>query len=499
MPRSLSRLAAIACAVAATVAEAGAFPIRVPDSPVPVQADLEGKLEFLDVERIDSSSPYQNPQVKLRLHLTTDFSPRLRFVTGLTGTAGGTPHNANGAGVYDFGHVLQEISPSLEFGEAYLDFHSSAVDLRAGLQKFAWGKLDTLQPNDLLNPQTFYDPLLEDETDRKIGIPALAPTLYLPSVESPFLPEEPRLTFVWEPIYVPYFFPDQNERWYPPIARAPSESQVMGVTVQNQSSFHNAPVPARTFDNGTYAVRAAGRLGRADLALYYFDGFDTSPALDTSALGFAQLDPLSPQLVDVRSEVEVFPVFQRIQAAGADLAWRLYEATLRLEGAYVFDRLYTRNISDIIATEQIGPIDQAALLTGRQIEVPVTLSPANVRRNGVQWGAGGDTFIGDTFVLLQANQTIVLNNDVNLLISDYETRFSMTIRRGFLDDRLTAELKGLYGMQGVYGIAHPRLTYSVNDHLDVRIGYLAIEGHENSLIGQYKHNDEAYVRARLLF
>ena len=201
----------------------------------------------------------------------------------------------------------------------------------------------------------------------------------------------------------------------------------------------------------------------------------------------------------MRSEVEVFPEFRRIQAAGADLAWRLYEATLRLEGAYVFDRLYTRNISDIIATEQFGPVDQAALLTGREVEVPVTLSPANVRRNGVEWGSGGDTFIGDTFVLLQVNQTIVLNNDVNLLISDYETRFSTTIRRGFLDDRLTAELKALYGMQGVYGIAHPRLTYAVNDHLDLRIGYLAIEGHANSLLGQYKHNDEAYVRARLLF
>ncbi|HSD09346.1 MAG TPA: hypothetical protein VLF14_00050, partial [Candidatus Binatia bacterium] len=331
-----------------------------------MKADLEGKLEFLDVERVESSSPYQNPQVKLRLNLTTDFSPQLRLVTGLTGTAGGTPHNASGAGVYDFGHVLQKISPSLEFGEAYLDFHSSAVDLRAGLQKFAWGKLDTLQPTDLLNPQTFYDPLLEEEADRKIGIPALAPTLYLPSVESPFLPEEPRLTFVWEPIYVPYYFPDQNERWYPPLARAPSESLVMGFTVENQSSFRNAPVPARTFENGTYAVRAAGRFGRADFALYYFDGFDTSPALDASAQGFAQLNPLSPQLVDVRSEVEVFPEFRRMEAAGADLAWRLYEATLRLEGAYVFDRLYTRNISDIIATEQFGPVDQAALSTGRE-------------------------------------------------------------------------------------------------------------------------------------
>src|SRR5262245_8683591 len=130
MPRSLSRLAAIACVLAATAGGAEAYPIRIPGSATPVQTDLSGNLEFLDVERVDSSSPYQNPQAKLRLHLTSDLSPDLRFVSDVTGTAGGTPHNPSGAGVYDFGHVLQNISPSLEFGEAYLDANFSALDLR---------------------------------------------------------------------------------------------------------------------------------------------------------------------------------------------------------------------------------------------------------------------------------------------------------------------------------------------------------------------------------
>src|SRR5205085_3930078 len=117
---------------------------------------------------------------------------------------------------------------------------------------------------------------------------------------------------------------------------------------------------------------------------------------------------------------------------------------------------------------------QLPLLTGREIEVPVVLSAVNARRDAVAWGAGGDTFIGETFVLLHANQTAILRNDVNLLVSDFETRFALTLRRRFLDDRLRAELLGLYGVQGVYGVGHPRLTYSVHDHFDVRIGYLLI-------------------------
>jgi hypothetical protein len=93
----------------------------------------------------------------------------------------------------------------------------------------------------------------------------------------------------------------------------------------------------------------------------------------------------------------------------------------------------------------------------------------------------------------------VLHNDVNLFISDTETRFSTLLRQNYLDDRLRAELLGLYGMQGVYGMAEPRFTYSVSDHFDVRVGYVVIAGHEESVVGQYHHNDEAYVRVRFLF
>jgi hypothetical protein len=498
--RCFLRCFAAVAALAAPCAGAGeAYPLRIPFVPSPATVDAEGKLEFLDAERVERSNPRELPQGKLRLHLTLDLTPTIRFVNDLTGTAGGTPRDPRGAGVYDFHAVKQDISPSLEIGESYLDIYSRALEVKLGIQKFAWGKLDAFQPNDLLNPQKYYDPILEEEIDRKIGIPAIAPTLYMPDSHVAGLPTDLRLTFVWAPIYVPYYFPDQDERWYPPLARVPATSEVMGVTVENRSELRNAPLPHRTFDNGTWAARVSGLLGAADFALYYFEGFDPAPALDVSARGFARFNPANPQLFDARSDITVFPTFARIRSAGGDLAIKVLDATLRVEGAYVFDRFYPRSIRDIVAREQVGAIDEALLFTGREIEVPVILTPANVRRDAVEWGAGGDTFIGDTFVLLQANQTAILRNEANLLISDFETRFEMTLRRSFFDDRLRAELSGLYGMQGVYGVAHPRLTYAVNDHFDVRIGYVLIEGHRQSIIGQYEGNDEAYVRARFLF
>lgn len=485
---------------------AAAQAIQIPIAPF--KLDVEGKVEFLEVQRIEQGSPWQNPQGRLRLRLGTDLISFLRFQSAMTGTAGGTPRNTRRGGVFNFDDTIQDISPSFEGEEAYFDLFLPRLDTRIGLQKFAWGKLDGIQPNDLLNPEKFYDPLLDDEDDRKVGIPALAPTLYFPEIPWSLAPTDLRLTAVWAPIVVPVHFPDQDERWYPPIARVPPESQVMGpngqeLTVENESSLVNRDLPERSLANGAGAARFAGLFHGVDFAFYYYDGFDTAPALDVTATGFVRLNPANPQGFDVRSEIEIFPVFQRIRAAGADLAYNFLGATIRGEAAYIMDRLYPRAIRDIIESQEVSGFDDPAflvgLLTGQEQEVPVTLTPANVRRDAVEWGFGGDYLYGDTFLLLQMNQTVILRNDLDLLFSDTETRFAMTVRRSFLDDRLQAELIGAYGMQGVYGFAHPRITYKLSDWIDLRIGYLLIEGHDDSLLGQYKHNDETYVRARLSF
>ena len=468
--------------------------------------EIEGSLEGRYVQRIESSSPREHPQGALRLRAGSDLTDWIRLETAVTGLAGGPPRNPAGAGVFDLDRTLQDLSPSLELEEATLDFFFADADVRAGVQKFAWGKLDALQPNDLLNPESFHDPVLEDENDRKVGIPALSGTYYLPSLSGRIVPESLRFTAVWAPIVTPFHFPDEDERWYPPLARVPPESEVDGFTVRNEFRVRNGDLPSRNPVHGGGAARLAGYFQGADFSLYYFDGVDTQPALDADARGFVRFDPTNPGCVpfqpacfDVRSEVDVFPVFERIRAIGADAAYAVFGATLRAEAAWVMDRLYPKTIRDVVASQEFAPVDQLLLLTGEEQEVEVTLEPANVRRDAIEWGFGGDTLWDGTFVLVQVNQTAILDNDVDLLVSDTETRFAMTVRRSFLDERLEAELLAAYGMQGVYGLAHPRLTYDLTDFVDVRVGFLLVEGHEESMLGQYKRNDQAYVRIRFSF
>jgi hypothetical protein len=100
---------------------------------------------------------------------------------------------------------------------------------------------------------------------------------------------------------------------------------------------------------------------------------------------------------------------------------------------------------------------------------------------------------------VQMTQTTVLDNSADLLISDFETRFATTVRRSVIDELVTAEFIGAYGLQGVYGVAHPNVTLAPVDAVEVRLGFLLIEGHEESIVGQYDENDQVTFRLRYLF
>jgi hypothetical protein len=492
--RSRSARPVLAVVFLGTLAEA----LQIPAGAFTI--DVDGKLEARYVQRTESDTPREDPQGKVRLRVGADLAPKVRFQSDVTGIAGGSPRHPRGAGIFDLDDTKQDISPSLELEEAYLDVVLPSLDARIGIQKFAWGKLDAIQPNDLLNPEKFYDPVLEDENDRKVGLPALSGTFYFPAFRPDALPSDLRLTAVFAPIVVPFHFPDDDERWYPPLARVPRETQSGGFTVRNESSIANREVPDHGDPgNAAGAARFAGLFHGADFALYYYDGYDSQPALDVDARGFVRFDPLNPQLFDVRSEITIFPVFDRVRAAGFDVAYNFLGVTVRGEAAYVVGRLYPRSVRSVVESQQVGAIDPVTLLSGEEQQIDVELDPVNVERDGVEWGFGGDTLWNDTFVLVQMNQTAVLENDEDLLISDHETRIAATVRRTFFDDKLEAELIGYYGVQGVYGLAHPRVTVNVTDDFDVRVGYVLIEGHTNSFLGQYKHNDESYVRARYSF
>ena len=159
---------------------------------------LTGRLDSYGVVRLDHSSPSQAPQARLDLALEQSLGRNWRWHASLIGRWGGPPKNAD-PGIFWLNRTFQNESPSLEVGETYFDYRGDRVDVRLGFQKFFWGQLDSIQPNDLLSPREYEDPFLTDAADAKIAVPAATLTYYprAPSAVSKWLVA--RLTIRWAP------------------------------------------------------------------------------------------------------------------------------------------------------------------------------------------------------------------------------------------------------------------------------------------------------------
>ncbi|MGH8335946.1 MAG: hypothetical protein ACRETL_03795, partial [Gammaproteobacteria bacterium] len=251
--------------------------------------DLDASLRLREVIEENGSTKHDRTREQLRLRAAISLTDWLRFDSTTVGTNGGPTMKADRSGVYTWDDAFQDVSPVADFQEAYFDVHLPSVDVRAGLQKVAWGKLDRTQPNDLINPFNYTDPLMDDEAERKIGVPALQASYFFPAS---WLPDESRLTAVFVPKYVPYRYPIADcvvqkgvshcdaDRWFPPAGVPTTTLSVPAGIIPINGGFNpaftvpigyqvrNISSPALRFENTEIGVRYSALVHDVDFALY---------------------------------------------------------------------------------------------------------------------------------------------------------------------------------------------------------------------------------------
>lgn len=513
------RTAQIAFAIAAQVCAArSAWPIQTTIGGR--QVDLDTTLSVREVVEGNHATTHERTLEQLRVRAAAALAPWLRFDSTTLGINGGPTLKSDRAGLYSWDDVFQDISPAVDFEEAYFDVFLPSLDLRVGKQKVAWGKLDRTQPNDLINPLGYADLFLQEETERKIGVPALQASYYLPAATA--LPAESRLTAVWVPKYIPFRFPLANctvqgnsshcdvERWFPPAAvppttfsiPLPSNSPVPALNVPLGFRTGNVPPPAWRLENSEIGLRYSGLLRDVDMALYYFHGFDAQPAFNLTAEAFGRPDlknPTNPLMVkDLSATTTLSPEFHHLDSWGADFAYAFDRFTVRGEGAFVRGRPFSRDLRLLITDPAAlaGPIQAAlAQLAQGGGRASVELPPSFVVRDSVEWGIGGDYVYEGYMLLFQVNQTDVLHNSVDLLIKDVETRLLANLRKSFLSDTVQTQLVAIHAIESDYSVLRPRVFYQFTDHIGGELGYLFIAGRAHSLGGQFRRSDEGWVRA----
>jgi len=499
-PRFNAKAVAIGLLLAATAAA-----VEVPGTGAHLTAG--GYLDGLAVAETEGGKR-ERPQALLDLRLDGAAARWLRGHLELRERVGGPFEGGSGAGVYDWSHTYQNRTPSTEVSEAFADVHLRRADLRVGVQRMAWGKLDGIPPTDILNPRDYHDPLVEDFEERKIGIPAVLGTYYLPDVPRLALAGV-RATLVYIPLAVPPRLGVVEERWFPQSLMPPRRIVVSAATLTRAGLPTDTPLvlpvtletenhrPPRHLDAGGLALRLGGTAGESDWDLYHYTGPETGPDLDLRPeLQLVSLTPLHARVVSRLRQAH-----DAIHMTGADWAMPIAGFTVRAEAAWLDDRPYLRRSSDLTSQSALAglPLKRIALELLKRHRAAVPLGTLFPSFDTVEWGAGADYFWRGYRPLLQVNQIAFLERTPPLVVSDPETRLVASVRKQYLAERMEVEVRGVWAFERQAWFVFPRLSYRVRDDLRLRVGYLAIGGPRLSLIGQFRDNDEFVLDARYSF
>jgi len=199
---------------------------------------------------------------------TIDAGSHVRFV--LSGFAEGLLANRGGT-------VTDTVA---EPHELTVTLRTKRLDLAAGFGRVVWGRLDELQPTDVVNPLDVSRFFFEGRSEARLAVPIVRATLYAGETAS------------IEAVYVPFFRRGRFDR-----------------LAEDSSPFNIAPavpyvdrLPARTAGNSQGGARVSLTTGRVDWSVSAYDGF--RPLGMYSATSAFFIDRVYPRFTMVGADFE---------------------------------------------------------------------------------------------------------------------------------------------------------------------------------------------------
>ena len=353
-------------------------------------------------------------RARLFVERTVDAGPHLRlsgsgFVEGLVADRKGAVRDAIAE--------PQELTATIR---------TKRVDLAAGLGRVVWGRLDELQPTDVVNPLDVSRFFFEGRGEARLAVPLIRATVYAGEHASV------------EAVYVPFFRRGRFDRLAEP-----------------SSPFTLAPAvpfddrsPARTAGNGQGGARASFTTGRVDWSVSAYHGFRP----------FGIYAAASPQSV-----VRIYPRFTMV---GADFE--------TVSGAWVI-----RGELAAFTRDAFQPRAAAPVLTGRSFD-----GGGGVDRKAGEYRISGQVLVHreeyDTGSGSRTDVSLIVSTDRTFSRQKYEGRlfgvynpvsgaaFVRGIARANLRDNVALEGSiGAFGGDGLDTIGR----FSDSDFAYVRLKY----------------------------
>ncbi len=417
-----------------------------------------GRLSVRGVEALHSDSVKEDPGASGRIKLEVN-GPTWKFHTWLEGEWDGTVRRPprDHSLFKNFDTVYQSNSPYLEFKELYLQHASTMLDLKAGIQRFAWGRLDEFPPNDLLNPWDYTQFLRKPLEDRKIGVPSVSASLNK---------NDWTYEAAWVPWLVPYRLSMPDERW-----SGTSSASTLSLVPNAEIVPTQPDLPPRTIWNSNVGLRAR-RVGDIEWALNLYHGYDPSPVFKTTAF------VIDPQPGKTAIDPGYEPDFHRITSIGLDAAVVSGEWSLRAEAAYIMNRYYNIKRSFWGYPAVLTPGTHPLNAIGQKTDV-------------LDYGIGADyRLFEDGSLFLQALQIVILGNTDLLYERKIETILSANMKVFWMNQKV--ELNASIACNPEHGddMAKAGAWYVFTDAWKAGMSAITFNGPPQSIFGRYWRNDQ---------
>lgn len=469
---------------------------------------INGYLESNGIYALEDSSPDEDPSYMFELRLKSELGSWGMFTAIVQGIDDGKVIDAdNGRLINEFDAIYQDKNPFLNIDEAYLDIYTDNADFRIGIQKFAWGRLDEINPTDNLNTEDLTQASLNEESERKIGVPALKANVYTDLIN---------IELGWVPRYVPYRLATSEERWFPPVLRAPDTipTGTMIGDIPVTGIYEEIDLPAFTLDNSELGIRASRYIAGWDLSVSYFRGYDTMPVYTVPTELIINLENILSFDTAVDALAHVTPKLHQMQVFGCDFSTTYGPFTIRGEYAYFDGKYYTRKTEDVLADEItlakqqdimeefLRELIRSGFTKTRQTFL---LEPDfELQMDSMKYGIGLDYIHGDTTLSGQLIQEYIPDYDSHKPIrfndGGYDTIITLALKQYFLQNTMEANLDMIYNFNFKYYLVRPWLAYNFSDSIKATLGLIWLGGEdEYSLIGQYEDNDQVYAKLRYSF
>ncbi len=154
-------------------------------------------------------------------------------------------------------------------GDIYVEYRGDRIDLRAGLSRIVWGRLDEFQPTDVVNPIDLSRFLFEGRSEARLPTALLRARV--------FLPRGTTLEAIVAPVFRASRFDQLDEDTSPFLLAPPGPRE--------------RREPGTSWRNVQGGARFTSTLGRVDVGVSAWRGFETFPVYVPQPLGVAATFP----------------------------------------------------------------------------------------------------------------------------------------------------------------------------------------------------------------